>query len=812
MHNFPLITKRPSIFNIPSPTQTLTSNFIPNLAWVVNFGERKFSSKNRLINIKLSNYLSSIKDILSTHRNDPYNAQMSIEKKWIDVVHEDLDVNKSLYAKQSMILDNAYQLLELFQKNGNLNRLAKSIKNHIVDKKHIYLTFSHILSGYNKTSLTNISYRIGYSITKRIYFKNYINDYHSYEYFLASNNFDDPFFIKLGDIFIQTFISPINPIFERLFLNDIYVLRVNEQFKEEILHNLIISPQSLPMVSKPLTWGHGILGGNLLNNNDEYRNKLVTGSAQHSHTTKTTSDIYNAVNKLNNLKFKVNTDLLDYLENDGSFILDYYNDNKMDKYINNIISMKIAEVYKNIPIYLNVNIDWRGRIYTQSFYLDYQGSEFSLALLNLFEGKKLDENGLFFFYVYGANVYNENGDLDKKSLQERYNWVVNNLLNIYSMDKDFILKAESPTIFASFCLTMIKLRDNSNYIVYNPIFLDATCSGVQHFAAMLLDLELSKYVNLVNTNDSVNDFYSQLIPSINQAIKDSYKDNVKNIKFQDINLNRALLKRVIMTKSYNVTTYGITEQLKSKLEKVQKVIIVKDKEKTVYDYLVPTKKGNIQLDMYEIERLADIINNNIFNQFPKLHSIYNYITRLSKIYMRLNIPISWSTPNGLELTQRYNQSKIQKLTINFLGKNRTAVIRKWTTDKDSRREVQAIIPNIIHSLDASHLTLIINRWDKYILPIHDCFGTHPNDMINLSEIVRNCFVSLYSSKDFLHKIDKKFRDNLIDYKIPIILKDGEESVKIRVGHRNEILPLPILPTMGDLNINDINDKGKNMIN
>jgi len=208
------------------------------------------------------------------------------------------------------------------------------------------------------------------------------------------------------------------------------------------------------------------------------------------------------------------------------------------------------------------------------------------------------------------------------------------------MDKDFILKAESPTIFASFCLTMIKLRDNSNYIVYNPIFLDATCSGVQHFAAMLLDLELSKYVNLVNTNDSVNDFYSQLIPSINQAIKDSYKDNVKNIKFQDINLNRALLKRVIMTKSYNVTTYGITEQLKSKLEKVQKVIIVKDKEKTVYDYLVPTKKGNIQLDMYEIERLADIINNNIFNQFPKLHSIYNYITRLSKIYMRLNIPIS----------------------------------------------------------------------------------------------------------------------------------------------------------------------------
>ena len=80
--------------------------------------------------------------------------------------------------------------------------------------------------------------------------------------------------------------------------------------------------------------------------------------------------------------------------------------------------------------------------------------------------------------------------------------------------------------------------------------------------------------------------------------------------------------------------------------------------------------------MYEIEELADIINDNIFNQFPMLHGIYSYLTTMAKILMKINLPISWSTPKGMLITQRYNLSNIQKITINFLGKNRTAVLRK----------------------------------------------------------------------------------------------------------------------------------------
>lgn len=87
-----------------------------------------------------------------------------------------------------------------------------------------------------------------------------------------------------------------------------------------------------------------------------------------------------------------------------------------------------------------------------------------------------------------------------------------------------------------------------------------------------------------------------------------------------------------MTKSYNVTTYGITEQLKSKLEKVTKTILYKNKEIVVYDYKVPCKKSDfVVLDVFEVENLADVINDNIFNQFPSLHSIYSYLTSKAKV-------------------------------------------------------------------------------------------------------------------------------------------------------------------------------------
>lgn len=299
------------------------------------------------------------------------------------------------------------------------------------------MTFSFLISYYNRTSLTNIENSIGVNISYQIYKDHFSVEstktksgklkkatpkntiFANFEEFQSFYNMNSEYFVKLGNIFVETFTTPLNQIFQRVFTKDNYIVTVNSEYIDEVRNNLVISPQSLPMICKPGVWSENEFGGNLLNKNDEFRKGLITGSIHHDHQTILNEKIYNSINYLNSLEFNVNHDLINYLENDGSYILDYYRKTAPHQYINNFLAMDIAKTYMNTSFYLNVNIDWRGRIYTQSFYLDYQASEFCLSLVNLSKGQKMTEKGLFFLNVYAANIYNEGKIVSKKSFQER---------------------------------------------------------------------------------------------------------------------------------------------------------------------------------------------------------------------------------------------------------------------------------------------------------------------------------------------------------------------------------------------------------
>ena len=149
--------------------------------------------------------------------------------------------------------------------------------------------------------------------------------------------------------------------------------------------------------------------------------------------------------------------------------------------------------------------------------------------------------------------------------------------NIVAMKRKFMVKAENKFVFAAFCLIIKKLHEDPNYIVRLPVFLDATCSGIQHLAALIKDYELGSRVNLIpsSESDSVGDIYSDMLDPINEEINKYGKEKLGDfLKFKDIVLTRQIIKQSIMTKVYNVTNYGIEKQLESKLEKIE--VDVKD--------------------------------------------------------------------------------------------------------------------------------------------------------------------------------------------------------------------------------------------
>ena len=230
------------------------------------------------------------------------------------------------------------------------------------------------------------------------------------------------------------------------------------------------------------------------------------------------------------------------------------------------------------------------------------------------------------------------------------------------------------------------------------------------------------------------------------------------------------------------------------------------------DYLGPevwrdwfNSDGFILLDDRQLLNLANIINKNIFNRYNSLKSIYLFLTDLAKCMLILEIPITWATPLGLEIVQHYNLSKIRKISINFLGKSKTTVLREWTEDLDRRKQLQAIIPNIVHSFDAAHLIQVILEWDKdkYLLPIHDCFGTHPNYMSDLSELVKKEFVKIYSNYNFLEVLRNNLLNDLKKHRIDIIIKKGEEYIKVLRNNKYNYKKIPQLPQKGNFKIEDV---------
>lgn len=137
------------------------------------------------------------------------------------------------------------------------------------------------------------------------------------------------------------------------------------------------------------------------------------------------------------------------------------------------------------------------------------------------------------------------------------------------------------------------------------------------------------------------------------------------------------------------------------------------------------------------------------------------------------------------------------------------VIRETTDKIDSLKQAQAIIPNIIHSLDANHITTLVNKAQKDeffpIITIHDCFGTHPNKMLELNNRVKTEFILLYTQDQFLNKFHNRIIQSIKDNQFSIKEKfDPNENINNNyVEFANTLLKIPNLPKMGELDLNNL---------
>lgn len=466
------------------------------------------------------------------------------------------------------------------------------------------------------------------------------------------------------------------------------------------------------------------------------------------------------------------------------------------------LTLAVAHRYAKYPrIYFPCQFDFRGRVYSVTT-LSPQGSDYTKGLLRFAEGKPLGENGATWLAYQGANLAGN----DKVSLEERVQWVLDNEEEIYNCAKDPInnlgwcteiggQEIDSPWQFLAFCFEWAGyLEQGESFVSHLPIAMDGSCSGIQHFSAMLQDPIGGAAVNLVPA-DRPQDVYGLVAKKVNEELADlaengtadsvitrgdvtTIREGTKRLAQQwlEFGVTRKVTKRSVMTLAYGSKEYGFRQQL---MEDIIKPAMddATDAAGEIDRHAFPFSD-----DGYAAAGLmAKLIWNAVSATLVAAVEAMKWLQDAASLAASENLPVRWSTAVGFPVMQKYMDTKAKEVRTVLAGK---AVLLKMNEELDTlsrSKMANGISPNFVHSCDAAHLTLTVTRGVEHGITnyamVHDSFGTTAADMEVFFRVVREAFVELYHGTDVLGA----FRDDIVG-----LLSDE---------NREKLAPLPARGTL-----------------
>ncbi|MCW2286865.1 DNA-directed RNA polymerase [Rhodoblastus acidophilus] len=421
--------------------------------------------------------------------------------------------------------------------------------------------------------------------------------------------------------------------------------------------------------------------------------------------------------------------------------------------------LAIADEMKQYErIYFPHNLDSRGRAYPVPAFLNPQGPDYVKALLEFAEGQPLDTpEAVEWIAIAGANAYGK----DKISLAERVQWVRDNEEMILSIAKDYKhdlrwLDAGEPFQFLRFCIEWSDYRAlGDQHLSHMVVPVDATCSGLQHYAAMLRDEVGGRSVNLV-PGLSRQDIYGDVAAETCRLLAEDGSPIA--LDWLAFGIDRKITKRQVMVVPYAgkfSSCMGYTRE-------------------AVDEKLALGVKPNWDIHNQEDHQarlvlLAKYIWASIDKIVVKGKEAMNWLSKVASEYSKslnlTDLPVydrrmTWTTPDGFEVVHFREDEKMHRVETVFEGRVRLSYYG-GTGQLSPKDMALAVAPNFVHALDANHLrSTIIKALDQGISNfgmVHDSFGVHARLMPKfLRECVKPAFVEMYQN-DVLAKFADRFR-------------------------------------------------------
>src|SRR5438132_10292533 len=124
----------------------------------------------------------------------------------------------------------------------------------------------------------------------------------------------------------------------------------------------------------------------------------------------------------------------------------------------------------------------------------------------------------------------------------------------------------------------------------------------------------------------------------------------------------------------------------------------------------------------------------------------NWLRHVARALSKANRGMAWTTPAGFRVVHETREPKTLRITTS----DRTFLVYQEdeTRKIDSRKQADGIVAHLVHSLDAAHMMLTVNRLHTegvhHFAMVHDSFGLHTCDVDLLHRVLREEFVSIYS--------------------------------------------------------------------
>lgn len=450
-------------------------------------------------------------------------------------------------------------------------------------------------------------------------------------------------------------------------------------------------------------------------------------------------------------------------------------------------------------IYFVYAMDSRSRVYAQSSTLSPQSNDLGKSLLRFTEGRKIDSaEALKWFLVLGANLWG----WDKKTFDVRQSNVLDG--EFQDMCRDIAAdpltftqwaKADEPYQFLAWCFEYSRYLDaldegtQAEFETHLPVHQDGSCSGIQHYSAMLRDEVGAKAVNL-KPSDAPQDIYgavAQVVISKNALYMDAAEGTTftsgsltlsgSDLRamasaWDSVGITRGLTKKPVMTLPYGSTRLTCRE--------------------SVIDYIVDLEEKEAQMAVAE-GRTANRVHPFDDNGDLTPAKAYNYMTaliwpsisevvkapvvamqmirKLARFAAKRNEGLEYTLPTGFILKQKIMATEMLRVRTCLMGDIKMS-LQVETDIVDETAMMGAAAPNFVHGHDASHLILtvcrLVDEGVTSIAVIHDSFGTHADNTAKLRHALKAEMVGMYSEGNALQKLLDEHEDRwLVDTGIEV---------------------------------------------